>query len=263
MRRCTTEQFESVNAVVTGAERLPPELAQQFKEKFDVLPVEGYGVTELSPGVASNVPRTRQTGNKVEDKAGTVGRPIPSVSVKICHLETGEELPANEPGMLWVSGPTVMKGYLNNPEATSEAIVDGWFKTGDVAKVDEDGFITITGRISRFSKIGGEMVPHLKIEEVLGEFLDRTPADDADDMLAVAVTAVPDERKGERLIVLYTTDHKSVDEMKQVLSEAGLPNVFIPSSNSFFQVEELPILGTGKIDLKGIKDKASELVAAE
>ena len=263
MRRCTTEQFESVNAVVTGAERLPPELAQQFKEKFDVLPVEGYGVTELSPGVASNVPRTRQASDKVEDKAGTVGRPIPSVSVKICHLETGEELPTNEPGMLWVSGPTVMKGYLNNPEATSEAIVDGWFKTGDVAKVDEDGFITITGRISRFSKIGGEMVPHLKIEEVLGEFLDRTPADDADDMLAVAVTAVPDERKGERLIVLYTTDHKSVDEMKQVLSEAGLPNVFIPSSNSFFQVEELPILGTGKIDLKGIKDKASELVAAE
>lgn len=263
MRRCTPEQFKTIDSVVTGAERLPPELAQQYKEKFGVLPVEGYGVTELSPGVASNVPRTRQTASQNDDKAGTVGRPIPNVTVKVCHLETGEELPPNEPGMLWVSGPTVMKGYLNNPEATKEAIVDGWYKTGDVAKVDEDGFITITGRISRFSKIGGEMVPHLKIEEVLSQFLDRTPDDDADDFLSVAVTAVPHEKKGERLIVLYACDHKSVDEMKQELTDAGLPNVFIPSSNSFFRVEELPILGTGKIDLKGIKDKAKELVAAQ
>ena len=264
MRRCTAEQFKTIDAVVTGAERLPPELANQFNEKFGVMPVEGYGVTELSPGVASNIPASRQNGNfQVDAKVGTVGRPIANVTVKVCHLETGEELPCNEPGMLWVSGPIVMKGYINNPEATNEAIVDGWYKTGDVAKLDEDGFITITGRISRFSKIGGEMVPHLKIEEVLSHFLDRTPEDDTDDHLSVAVTAVPDERKGERLIVLYACDHKTVDEMKQVLTEAGLPNVFIPSSNSFFRVESLPILGTGKIDLKGIKDKAAELVAAE
>ena len=264
MRRCTPEQFKTLDAVVTGAERLPPELAQQYKEKFGVMPVQGYGVTELSPAVAANIPHSRQTSKfQVDDKEGTVGRPIANVAVKVCHLETDEELPRNEPGMLWVSGPIVMKGYLNNPEATNEVIVDGWYKTGDVAKLDEDGFITITGRISRFSKIGGEMVPHLKIEEVLSEFLDRTPDDDSDDHLAVAVTAVPDEKKGERLIVLYACDHKTVDEMKTVLTEAGLPNVFIPSSNSFFRVQELPILGTGKIDLKGIKDKAAELVAAE
>ena len=264
MRRCTVEQFKSLDAVVTGAERLPPELADQFNEKFGVMPVEGYGVTELSPGVASNIPHSRQSGNfQVDSKPGTVGRPIANVTVKVCHLETGEELPPNEAGMLWVKGPIVMKGYLNNPEATKEVIVDGWYKTGDVAKLDEDGFITITGRISRFSKIGGEMVPHLKIEEVLSEFLDRTPEDDSDDHLAVAVTAVPDEKKGERLIVLYACDHKTVDEMKAKLSEAGLPNVFIPSSGSFFKVDKLPILGTGKIDLKGIKDKAAELVEAE
>ncbi|MDB4766514.1 MFS transporter [bacterium] len=264
MRRCTVEQFKSIDAVVTGAERLPPELADQFNEKFGVMPVEGYGVTELSPGVAANIPQSRQTGKfQVDSKPGTVGRPIANVTVKVCHLETGEELPPNESGMLFVSGPIVMKGYLNNPEATNEVIIDGWFKTGDVAKLDEDGFITITGRISRFSKIGGEMVPHLKIEEVLSEFLDRTPDDDSDDHLTVAVTAVPDVKKGERLIVLYACDHKTVDEMKAKLSEAGLPNVFIPSSDSFFQVGELPILGTGKIDLKGIKDKAAELVAAE
>ena len=128
--------------------------------------------------------------------------------------------------------------------------------------IDEDGFIKITGRISRFSKIGGEMVPHLKIEELLSEFLDLTPDDDDDDHLAVAVTAVPCERKGERLVVLYTRDHKTVDEMTTILKDAGLPNVFIPSTDSFFRVDALPILGTGKIDLKGIKDKALEVTSA-
>lgn len=260
LRRCTPEQFKSLDAVVTGAERLPPELAQQFNDKFGVMPVEGYGVTELAPAVAANIPQSRQSGNfQVDAKPGTVGRPIANVTVKVCHLETGQTLPPNEPGMLWVSGPTVMKGYLNNPDATNEVIVDNWYKTGDVAKLDEDGFITITGRISRFSKIGGEMVPHLKIEEVLSEFLDRTPDDDEDDHLAVAVTAVADEKKGERLIVLYACDHKTVDQMLAALKAAGLPNVFIPAADSFYKVDHLPILGTGKIDLKGIKDKAIEL----
>jgi len=263
MRRCTVEQFATLDAVVTGAERLPPELATQFEEKFGVVPVEGYGVTELSPGVASNIPPSRQAGNfQVDAKPGTVGRPIANVSAKVLHLESGEELPPNESGMLWISGPIVMKGYLNNPVATDEVIVDGWYKTGDVAMIDEDGFIKITGRISRFSKIGGEMVPHLKIEELLSEFLDLTPDDDDDDHLAVAVTAVPCERKGERLVVLYTRDHKTVDEMTTILKDAGLPNVFIPSTDSFFRVDALPILGTGKIDLKGIKDKALEVTSA-
>ncbi len=260
MRRCTPEQFASLDAVVTGAERLPPELAIQFEEKFGVVPVEGYGVTELSPAVAANIPASRQTGKfQVDAKPGTVGRPIANVAAKVCDLDTGEELPPNQSGMLWISGPIVMKGYLNNPEATNEVIVDRWYKTGDVALIDEDGFIKITGRISRFSKIGGEMVPHLKIEELLSEFLDTTPDDDEDDHLSVAVTAVACEKKGERLVVLYTRDHKTVDQMKAVLKEAGLPNVFIPSSDSFFRVDALPILGTGKIDLKGIKDKALEV----
>ncbi len=260
MRRCTPEQFATLDAVVTGAERLPPELATQYEEKFGVMPVEGYGVTELSPAVAANIPASRQTGKfQVDAKPGTVGRPIANVAAKVCDLDSGEELPPNESGMLWVTGPIVMKGYLNNPEATKEVIVDGWYKTGDVALIDEDGFIKITGRISRFSKIGGEMVPHLKIEELLSEYLDTTPNDDEDDHLAVAVTAVPCNKKGERLIVLYTRNHKTVDEMTSVLKAAGLPNVFIPSADSYFRVDALPILGTGKIDLKGIKDKALEL----
>ena len=260
LRRCTPEQFASLDTVVTGAERLPPELAEQYNEKFGVMPVEGYGVTELSPAVAANIPAARSVGDfQVDSKPGTVGRPIANVSAKVCHLETDEELPTGEPGMLWISGPIVMKGYLNHPEETAKVIVDGWYKTGDVAIIDEDGFIKITGRMSRFSKIGGEMVPHMKIEEILSEFLDQTPDDDSDDHLSVAITAVPCERKGERLIVLYTRQHKTVDEMKQRLKDAGLPNVFIPSDDSFFLVDHLPILGTGKLDLKGIKDKAVEV----
>jgi acyl-[acyl-carrier-protein]-phospholipid O-acyltransferase/long-chain-fatty-acid--[acyl-carrier-protein] ligase len=264
MRRCSVEQFKSLDAVVTGAERLPTELADQFEEKFGLRPVEGYGITELSPAVSANIPASRSTGDfQVDAKVGTVGRPIANVAVKILDLETDEELGPNQSGMLWVTGPIVMQGYLNKPEATSEVIVDGWFKTGDVAMVDEDGFITITGRMSRFSKIGGEMVPHLKVEEVLTRVLDVTPDDDSDDHLLVAVTAVPHEKKGERLVVLYTTDVKSPEEMRTSLSEAGLPNIFIPSADSFHRVDSLPLLGTGKLDLRGIKDMAAKIYNLE
>ena len=262
MRRCKPEQFKTLDTVVTGAERLPPELAEQYEEKFGVRPVEGYGITELSPGVCANIPPARQRGDfQIEDKTGSVGRPICNITVKVCDLETNEELPRNEPGMLWVKGPNVMLGYLNKEQATAEVIVDGWFKTGDMAMIDDDGFVTITGRLSRFSKIGGEMVPHLKVEEVLTKFLDTTPDDDSDDVLLAAVTAVPDERKGERLVVLYTTSHKTVDEMRDVLSEAGLPNIYIPSADSFHKVDTLPLLGTGKLDLKGIKETAAAIYA--
>ncbi len=262
MRRCTPEQFKSLNAVVAGAERLPTEICDEFESKFGVRPVEGYGTTELSPIASVNIPPSRQFGIKfqIDSKDGTVGRTMPNVAAKITDLDTGEELGANEPGMLWIKGPNVMKGYLDMPAETSESIVDDWYKTGDVALIDEDGFIKITGRMSRFSKIGGEMVPHLKIEEVLSPLLDSTPADDSDDHLTVAVTAVPDDKKGERLIVLHTKVDKSVDQMLEALKAAELPNIFLPSPDSFFEVAKLPLLGTGKLDLKGIKEMALEVV---
>lgn len=260
MRRCTPEQFKSVDMVIAGAERLPPELCEEFEKKFGVRPVEGYGTTELSPVAAVNIPYSRQSGKKfqIDAKEGTVGRPMPNTAAKVTDLDTDEPLGPNESGMLWITGPGVMKGYLNNHEATAEVIQDGWYKTGDVAIIDDDGFVKITGRISRFSKIGGEMVPHLKIEEVLSQFLDTTPDDDSDDHLMVAVTAVPDEKKGERLIVLHTATQKSVDEMQQALKDASLPNIFVPTPQSFIQVDQLPILGTGKLDLRGIKNLALE-----
>ena len=262
LRRCTPEQLKTLDIVVAGAERLPPELCQQFEDKFGVRPIEGYGATELSPITAVNVPASRQAPGKFQTdaKEGTVGRTICNVAAKIIDLDSGEELGPGHSGMLWITGPNVMKGYLDHPEETAKVVKDGWYKTGDVALMDEDGFIQITGRMSRFSKIGGEMVPHLKIEEVLTKLLDDTPDDDSDNHTFAAVTAVPDEKKGERLIVLYACDKKSVDEMRQSLTDAGLPNLFIPSADSFFHVDELPVLGTGKLDLKGMQVKAAELV---
>ena len=261
MRRCTPEQFKSLEMVIAGAERLPNELCDEFEKKFGVRPVEGYGTTELAPVAAVNIPYSRQSKKdfQIETKEGTVGRPMPNCSARVTDLDTGEQLGPNQAGMLWISGPNVMKGYLNREDATAEVLIDGWYKTGDMAIIDDDGFIQITGRLSRFSKIGGEMVPHLKIEEVLCRTLDSTPDDDSDDHLLVAVTAVPDTKKGERLIVLYTVKDATAETMQKALKDDGLPNIFIPSADSFFLVDSLPLLGTGKLDLRGIKTKALEL----
>jgi acyl-[acyl-carrier-protein]-phospholipid O-acyltransferase/long-chain-fatty-acid--[acyl-carrier-protein] ligase len=255
LRRCEPEEFKTLDVVVCGAEKLPRDLSDEFEKKFHVRPVEGYGTTELSPLVSVNIPPSRSIDNFQNDrKEGSVGRTVPGVSAKITHLETGEELKAGESGMLWISGPNVMKGYMHQPELTAQAIKDGWYATGDVAFIDEEGFIHITGRESRFSKIGGEMVPHIQIEEVLEKLVGSTE----DGKPQVAVTAVPDPKKGERLIVLHTKLAKSVDELRKGLTAAGLPNLFVPGTDGFIEVEELPILGTGKLDLKGIKALAVE-----
>lgn len=262
LKRCTPEQFHKLDTVVVGAEKLPQDLALAFKEKFDVFPTEGYGTTELSPVAAVNVPAIR-AGNteQVSERPGTVGRPLPGVATKITHPDTGEELGINQEGLLWISGPNVMHGYLNNDEKTREVLVDGWYNTGDIARVDEDGFVEITGRLSRFSKIGGEMVPHVRIENALAKILeaDATGGEDDDNPLPrVAVTAVPDEKKGERIVVLHKPFSRPLDEVIQKLSESGLPNIWIPARDCFVEVEEIPLLGTGKLDLKAVRTTAEE-----
>jgi acyl-[acyl-carrier-protein]-phospholipid O-acyltransferase/long-chain-fatty-acid--[acyl-carrier-protein] ligase len=251
LRRCEREDFATLDVVFAGAEKLTTELADAFEERFGVRPVEGYGTTELSPVVAGNCPPSRaasQTRGGV--KEGTIGRPLPGIAVKIVDLETGAELGPNESGMLLVSGPNVMKGYYGQPELTAEVIRDGWYTTGDVAAIDEEGFIRITGRLSRFSKLAGEMVPHVRVEEAIREVLRHK-----EDELKVAVTAVPDPKKGERLVVLYTELEQRPEQICRALA-GRLPPLWIPSPDSFCRVEAIPVLGTGKLDLSQLKELA-------
>lgn len=258
LRRVTPEQFKSLDVVVVGAEKMPADLFDAFEKKFGIRPVEGYGATELSPLVSVNIPPTRSSAKYQPDLVeGSVGRPLPGVSARIVSPDTGEELEAGEDGMLMITGPNVMQGYANREEQTKEAIQEGWYNTGDIAHVDKEGFLHITGRVSRFSKIGGEMVPHVKIEDELSQIFCEG---DEDEEVRVCVTAVPDPKKGERLIVLHLETDREIDQVRAKLSEAGLPNLFIPSPDSFFVVDKIPMLGTGKLDLKQAKDKAAELV---
>ncbi|MFN0022078.1 MAG: acyl-[ACP]--phospholipid O-acyltransferase [Pirellulaceae bacterium] len=256
LRRCDPEDLKSLEVVVCGAEKLPMDLAKTFEEKFGVRPVEGYGTTELSPVASVNVPPARSIDNFQKDSLeGSVGRPLPGIIAKATNMETGAECKVKEPGMLWIKGPNVMKGYLHQPELTAEVIKDGWYKTGDIAFIDEEGFIHITGRESRFSKIGGEMVPHIKVEDELSKLAGC--GEEGGPQLAV--TSVADEKKGERLIVIHTKMLKTPDELRKGLTEVGLPNLFIPGTDSFFEVPSLPVLGTGKVDLRGLKEMAKEM----
>ncbi len=255
IRRCEPEDLRTLDTVVTGAERLPKEVADGFESRFGVRPVEGYGTTELSPLVSVNIPPGRSIpSHQTDRREGSVGRTVPGVAAKIIDLDRGEPLPSGRPGMLLIKGPNVMKGYLNQPDKTAEVIRDGWYVTGDVAFIDEDGFIHITGRESRFSKIGGEMVPHLKVEESLQQALGA----DRDEAPQLAVTAVPDAKKGERLVVVHTRLDCSPAELCAALKQQGLPNLFIPSADSFCEVPELPVLGTGKLDLRKVKQLAEQ-----
>jgi acyl-[acyl-carrier-protein]-phospholipid O-acyltransferase/long-chain-fatty-acid--[acyl-carrier-protein] ligase len=243
--------------VVVGAEKLPERLALAFEDRFGIRPLEGYGATECSPVVSVNTRDFRAPGfRQIGAKRGRIGHPLPGVSVRIVDPDTREPLAAGTPGLLLVRGPNVMKGYLGKPEKTAEVLEDGWYVTGDIAAEDEDGFLAITDRLSRFSKIGGEMVPHIKIEEQLHELAGVTDQ-------RFVVTSVPDGKKGERLVVLHTLPAEELEPVLERLGECGLPNLWIPRPNQFFAVEELPHLGTGKLDLRRVKEMALEFSPAE
>lgn len=252
MRRCAPEDFGSLKIVMAGAEKLPERVATAFEEHFGIRPLEGYGCSECSPVVTVSTRDFRAAGfRQVGAKRGKIGHPVPGMSVRVVDPETGEPRPLGEPGLLLVRGPNVMKGYLGQPEKTASVLRDGWYVTGDMASLDEAGFLQITDRLSRFSKIGGEMVPHVKVEETLQELSGETDR-------AFAVTGVPDEKKGERLIVLHTLREDALKACLDKLSTAGLPNLWVPRANQFVRVEALPHLGSGKLDLRRVRDIAQE-----
>jgi len=253
MRRCTPESFGSLQYVMVGAEKLPERVSQAFEDLFGIRPLEGYGCTECSPVVTVNGKDFRAPGfRQVAAKRGKIGHPLPGVSVRVVDIETGEPVAPGTAGMLLVKGPNVMRGYLGRPEKTAEVLRDGWYTTGDVAMMEDDGFLTITDRLSRFSKIGGEMVPHIRIEEKLQELADITEQ-------KFAVTAVPDEKKGERIVVVHTLPEAELAPVLEKLAQCDLPALWKPKASQFVHVDAIPVLGTGKMDLRGIKALAASL----
>jgi len=260
LRGVAPEDFGGLKLVVTGAEKLPEPLAAAFEVRFGIRPFEGYGCTECSPAVAVNTWDYRAAGfYQVGGKHGKIGQPVPGMCVRITDADNpwgGKILPPGEAGMLLVRGPNLMLGYLNQPEKTAEVLRDGWYCTGDVAFLDDDGFLQITGRLNRFSKIGGEMVPQLKIEDKLSELAGVAEH-------AFVVIGVPDDKKGERLVVLHKLAEAELTAVLEKFAASDLPNLWKPKADAFFRVENFPMLGTGKLDLRGVKELALKFSAAD
>ncbi len=253
-RKIKPEQLASLKHVFVGAERLRDSIRESFQERFGVEPREGYGATELSPVAIANVENSGEgRRSQAGTKYGSVGRPLPGVAVKIIDSNSGVSLGPDEEGLLLVKGPNVMAGYLGNDQLTKEVLQNGWYITGDMAKIDKEGFVEITGRLSRFSKIAGEMVPHGAVEEAVYDVLGSEDS-------VLAVTAVPDQKKGERLVVLSTLEIEPGSIVRE-LKETSLPNLWIPRSEDFYLVESLPMLGSGKLDLKKLQSLALEVTS--
>ena len=257
LRKAKPEQLRSLKMVVTGAEKLPNDLLHDFETKFGIRVAQGYGMTEASPVVATNLPdrppsRVNPDG-VLGGRIGSVGRMVPGLSARIRDPETDSDLSLFESGMLWLKGANVFGGYLDDPKRTADVLHDGWYKTGDVGRLDEDGFLFIEGRLSRFSKIAGEMVPHLTVEQKIIDVLH--PPANPHEAQTVAVFGVPDDKKGESLVLLTTLEIDPA-ELRRKLIEAGLPNLWIPKTVR--RVEVIPILATGKLDLRACEKMARE-----
>ncbi len=251
-RKCTREEFSSLRYVLVGAERLRDSVAAAFMERFGIAPMEGYGCTEMSPVVAVNIPDFADPyQTQAGTRAGTVGLPMPGVAVCTVDPNTFAPLPAGTEGLVLVRGENRMLGYLNQPQKTAEVCRDGWYVTGDIGVRDEDGFLKITDRLSRFSKIGGEMVPHVRVEEAITAAIGGA---------SCCVTAVADEARGERLAALYVHDTEPA-ALWQQLNASELPRLWLPKRENLYRVEALPQLGTGKLDLRAVKALAEELSA--
>jgi acyl-[acyl-carrier-protein]-phospholipid O-acyltransferase/long-chain-fatty-acid--[acyl-carrier-protein] ligase len=255
LRKTEPDQLRSLRLVITGAEKLPLDLARAFEERFQQRVFEGYGLTETSPVVSVNLPEPepKKPGEQVQpsSRAGSVGKMAPGIAAEIREPETDRKLGLHETGMLWLRGVNIFAGYLHDPERTAEVLRDGWLKTGDIGRFDEDGFLYIEGRLSRFSKIGGEMVPHEAIEQKIIDLLSLMGRDER----PFAIMGVPDESKGEALVLLSAVDI-DLTQLREKLREAGVPNLWIPKQVQ--RVDAIPVLASGKLDLKRCNELAVE-----
>jgi acyl-[acyl-carrier-protein]-phospholipid O-acyltransferase / long-chain-fatty-acid--[acyl-carrier-protein] ligase len=253
VRKCQPEQFATLRYAIVGAEKLRDSIACAFKEKFGIDLLEGYGCTEMAPIVGVNLPGPGADG-RPRARRGTIGLPLPGVAAKVVDPETFEGPLIGKEGLLLLRGPNQMLGYLGEPAATRDALREGWYVTGDIAAIDQDGFIRITDRLSRFSKIAGEMVPHMKIEEEIQRLLTEPHA--------CVVTSVPDDAKGERLVAFFTDPDVTPQQVSERLSTTPMPKLWVPKREDLRFVDAIPTLGTGKVDLRAVRELASLLPAS-
>jgi acyl-[acyl-carrier-protein]-phospholipid O-acyltransferase / long-chain-fatty-acid--[acyl-carrier-protein] ligase len=255
LRKAEPEQLRTLRLIITGAEKLPLDLATHFEKRFDKKVFEGYGLTETAPVVSVNLPDPEpgKPGEQVQpsSRLGSVGRLAPGMAAEIREPETDRKLSLHDTGMLWLRGANIFEGYLHDPKRTAEILCDGWLKTGDIGRFDEDGFLYIEGRLSRFSKIGGEMVPHETIEQKIINLLELSGRDER----PIAIVGVQDEAKGEALVLLSAVD-LDLAELRKKLQGAGVPNLWIPKHVQ--RVEAIPVLASGKLDLKKCHECAAE-----
>ena len=250
--------FESLRLVVSGAEKLREDVRIEFKKRFAKDILEGFGTTETSPVATCNLPDVLSPDFSIQkgQKAGTVGMAIPGTTIKVVDPVTFKELKVNEEGMILISGIQVMKSYLDDEDRTKKALkvinAKTYYITGDKGKLDEDGFLTIVDRYSRFAKIGGEMISLGAIEELISKFIEST-----DNLIDFLVTSLEDEKKGEKIILLISNANKEfIQELKEKILKNFDNKLMIPSEIKI--VEEIPKLGSGKKDFAKAKYLASQ-----
>lgn len=256
MKHVEPEQLASLKYVVAGAEKTPNSFADAWEARFGSLYLEGYGLTETSPVVSINTPAIPKGVNYPGDstegsRRGSVGRMMPGHAARILNPDTMQDIEVTAVGLLLLKGPNIFRGYLGEQEKTAEVMQGEWFITGDLARFDVDGFLFIEGRLSRFSKIAGEMVPHGTVEEALIQAYNLLDAERP----IIAVTGRPDKAKGEALVLLAAMDLE-LDDVREKLSAAGFANLWVPKEIK--RVELIPTLATGKLDLRQIQALASE-----
>jgi acyl-[acyl-carrier-protein]-phospholipid O-acyltransferase / long-chain-fatty-acid--[acyl-carrier-protein] ligase len=255
LRKVQPDQLRSLRLIITGAEKLPLDLAKVFEERFKQRVFEGYGLTETSPVVSVNLPEPEpKRGQQVQpsSRLGSVGKMAPGIAAEIREPETDRKLSLHETGMVWFRGVNIFEGYLGDEKRTAEVLHDGWLKTGDIGRFDEDGFLYIKGRLSRFSKIGGEMVPHEAVEQKIINVLDLAGRDER----VIAIMGVQDQAKGEALVILAAVD-VDLAQLREKLRQAGVPNLWIPKK--VCRVDAIPVLASGKLDLKKCQDSVAQV----
>ncbi|MFA6287951.1 MAG: AMP-binding protein [Opitutaceae bacterium] len=256
VKKAEPKDLVSLKILVSGAEKMPMDLYEGVLQKFNIEIMQGYGMTEASPATNVNQPDPLVTTGTADTQAGkrlgTVGRMMVGMTARVLDPETKAPIPIGETGMVAFRGANIFSGYLGDEEKTRAVFHDGWYLTGDLGHFDEDGFLTIEGRLSRFSKIAGEMVPHGTVEQKL---LEAFSIDQAEGY-ALAVVGAPDPGKGEQIVLLSARDELTAESVKEKLSAAGVPNLWIP--RTVIRVDKIPVLGTGKLDLKACKELASK-----